>query len=168
MEREREREIVRWRAALYAYENIQVSIKAQDLWTLGCRAWNTIFPLKIYVFIHARTARTENAMVGRGRLRAGSLFAFSSLLTSYSRIYFLRQPSCIVNVNSLFLHVAANNGGKPETSLYHGVRKFDATAKSQTRTRSSICIGDFFCSDRFLASYFSLIITCSVQVILST
>ena len=39
------------------------------------------------------------------RTRAKSLFAFLPLLTSYSRAYFLRQPSRIVNVNLLiFFH----------------------------------------------------------------
>lgn len=103
-EKEREREITRQRVALYAYENIQVSIKTRDLWILGCRARNTIFPLKIYVFIHVRGSREWRTLVDRGRLRAGSLFAFSPLLTSYSRAYFLRQPSRIVNVNAHFFH----------------------------------------------------------------
>lgn len=71
---------------------------------LGCRVRNTIFPLKIYVFIHVRGSREWRTLVDRGRLRAGSLFAFSPLLTSYSRAYFLRQPSRIVNVNAHFFH----------------------------------------------------------------
>lgn len=66
-EGKREREIARQRVALYAYENIQVSIKTRDLWTLGCRArgTHTIFPLKIYVFIHARTVRANGKHFGR-------------------------------------------------------------------------------------------------------
>lgn len=38
---------------IYAYENIQVSIKNRDLSTLGCE--NRTSPEKIYVFIHAAT-----------------------------------------------------------------------------------------------------------------
>lgn len=74
--RRKEKERKRERVALYAYENIQVSIKARDLWTLGCRARDThmIFPLKIYVFIHARTAHANRErLVGQIR-RAGREF----------------------------------------------------------------------------------------------
>lgn len=103
---------------------------------LGCRVRNTIFPLKIYVFIHVRGSREWRTLVDRGGLRAGSLFAFSPLLTSYSRAYFLRQPSRIVNVNAhFFSHVSANNGGKEETTLYRDARKIRQFLDSEQTNR---------------------------------
>lgn len=80
--------------------------------TLGSQ--NRVFPEKIYVFIHVTTnggrygikgesEKERKEMGKKERIQAKSLFAFLSILISYSRAYFFHQPSRIVNVN-LFSH----------------------------------------------------------------
>jgi len=98
-EQKRETERLHGRGWLYMHTRTfrcQSRLGIFGLWDVELDA-NTIFPLKIYVFIHAEDH--ENGE-GRGRLRTRSLFAFSPLLTSYSRADFLHQPSHIVNVNA--------------------------------------------------------------------
>lgn len=101
-ERERERE--RYHAA----EGGSICIREhsgvnQDSGSLDSGVSEHDFSAKnLRIHSRARITRMWRTLVDRGRLRAGSLFAFSPLLTSYSRAYFLRQPSRIVNVNAHF------------------------------------------------------------------
>lgn len=102
---------VRQGVALYAYENIQTSIKRIETFRLlGCG--NRTFSRKnLRIHSHRRTAaerapkdgaRERKRVEGAREPERRVCLLFLPLLTSYSRAYFLRQPSRIVNVNLLF------------------------------------------------------------------
>jgi hypothetical protein len=81
--------------------------------------WGAVldFPPKIYVSIHAWTARTGK---DEGRSRARSLFGFfTSLDFIFKSTFFfhVNRHALLTTIRVFFLYVAANNGGKEKMDL---------------------------------------------------